>query len=299
MNYLAVAHELERAGDFDEAMNLFEDETSRKLLIQIMTYRILGAEHYRLPGNTPAYWDRRRAVTGHIIKRAVAENVPCFGTLDEFEYKGIRLIAHPLTILNTFFMEQYRCLRAGIGVRRGDVVIDGGACWGDSALYFAREADRVFAFECVPFNIALFGKNMSSNPALAAKIELIERALWDSSGKDLQFADAGSGSRAVDSGATVQVETSTIDDLVRERNLDRIDFIKMDIEGAEVTALRGAEQTIRRFRPRLAICVYHSIADFARIPAWIAGLDLGYRLYLDHFTIYGEETICFATADER
>lgn len=61
-------------------------------------------------------------------------------------------------------------------------------------------------------------------------------------------------------------------------------------------ALRGAERTIRSDRPRLAICVYHSLQDFVRIPKWIASLGLGYRFYLDHFTIHAEETILFARA---
>jgi hypothetical protein len=68
----------------------------------------------------------------------------------------------------------------------------------------------------------------------------------------------------------------------------------MDIEGAELGALRGAERTLREFRPRLAISVYHREDDLVEIPRYLDGLGLGYEFFLDHFTIYGEETVLFA-----
>src|SRR5204863_2459182 len=109
------------------------------------------------------------------------------GALDEFDFQGVRLIAHSLMLLNTYLLQQYRCQRADIGVRPGDTVIDGGACWGDTSLYFARQAKRVFAYECVPFNTSLFQRNMELNPGLARKITLIPKALWDASGQTLTF----------------------------------------------------------------------------------------------------------------
>ena len=63
-----------------------------------------------------------------------------------------------------------------------------------------------------------------------------------------------------------------------------------------MAALLGAELTIRTHRPKLALSVYHSVADFVAIPAWIQELDLGYRLYLDHRWPGPAETILFAQA---
>jgi hypothetical protein len=77
-------------------------------------------------------------------------------------------------------------------------------------------------------------------------------------------------------------------------NNTRIDFIKMDIEGAELPALKGAVKTIRKFKPKLAIAIYHSWDDFTGLPAFINSLDLGYRLFIGHYTIHAEETILFA-----
>ena len=53
------------------------------------------------------------------------------------------------------------------------------------------------------------------------------------------------------------IETTTLDDFVRENNLERVDFIKSDIEGFERKLLAGAQETLRRFAPKLALCTYH------------------------------------------
>ena len=68
----------------------------------------------------------------------------------------------------------------------------------------------------------------------------------------------------------------------------------MDIEGAEPLALEGAIETIKRFRPKLAIAIYHSMNDFVAIPNWILNLDLDYEIFIGHYTIHAEETVCFA-----
>jgi hypothetical protein len=108
------------------------------------------------------------------------------------------------------------------------------------------------------------------------------------------FRDNGPGSRPAADSRGVEVETQTIDDLVAANSLDRVDFIKMDIEAAEPDALMGAEQTLRKHRPQLAISIYHDARHFACIPNWLADLNLGYRFFIDHFTIHSEETVLFA-----
>jgi hypothetical protein len=76
-----------------------------------------------------------------------------------------------------------------------------------------------------------------------------------------------------------------------------MDFIKMDIEGAELAALKGAEHTLRCFKPELAICVYHRLEDFFDVTDYLASLQLGYRFFLRHFTIHIDETVLFATVN--
>lgn len=278
----------------DEAYGLFQDQASRDLFIRLLAYRALGHRHVRLPLNNKTYWRTRRSVDRYVEKRGTVTGLPILGSLDLFNFNGIRLHVHALNILNTFLLEQYRCPRAGIGVRQGDVVVDAGGCWGDTALYFAQDAARVLCFECIPSNAKIMGENLAMNASLSTRINVIDRALWSRSGETLVFKDTGPGSRPRSDSAGVDVQTETLDHFVSANSIDRVDFIKMDIEGSEPEALAGAEQTIRRYRPQLAISVYHDVGHFASIPKWIAGLDLGYQLYLDHFTIHAEETIVFA-----
>jgi len=88
--------------------------------------------------------------------------------------------------------------------------------------------------------------------------------------------------------------TTTIDEAVAKGSAPRVDFIKMDIEGSELSALLGSEATIRRWRPKLAISLYHRPEDFFSIPSWIDSLGVEYRFYLDHYSIHHEETVLFA-----
>jgi hypothetical protein len=76
---------------------------------------------------------------------------------------------------------------------------------------------------------------------------------------------------------TVRVQLTTIDQLVTDLKLARVDFIKMDIEGAERNALAGARNTILRFKPRIAVGTYHLADDDTRIPAVISSVRQDYQ----------------------
>src|SRR4029434_5037763 len=134
-----------------------------------------------------------------------------------------------------------------------------------------------------------------ANPNLAARIHDHAFAIGSVSGRPVRFSDGGAGAQPSAAG-TIPVETLSIDDLVERERLDRVDFIKMDVEGGETEALIGAAETIRRFRPKLGISVYHSLNDLIRLPQLVHDLLPDYELFLDHHTIYGEETILYARA---
>ena len=71
-------------------------------------------------------------------------------------------------------------------------------------------------------------------------------------------------------------------------------FIKMDIEGGELSALRGAKKTIENYHPKLAICVYHKPEDMWEIPNYVLSLDTSYQLYFRHYNFSKSETVMFA-----
>lgn len=75
----------------------------------------------------------------------------------------------------------------------------------------------------------------------------------------------------------LELPLTTIDKIVSELKLERVDFIKMDIEGAEPRAIAGAAQTIRRFRPRISACVYHDSNDYAAVASAVRRIRTDYR----------------------
>ena len=76
----------------------------------------------------------------------------------------------------------------------------------------------------------------------------------------------------------VQAPLTTIDKVVEELKLPRVDYIKMDIEGAEARALTGAQSTIARYHPRLSISAEHLPDDAVKIPAVIRKPWAGYQM---------------------
>lgn len=74
-------------------------------------------------------------------------------------------------------------------------------------------------------------------------------------------------------------------------------YINMDIEGAEVEALNGAQQLIRESRPDLAVCVYHSPGHLWEVPLFLSGLKVGYRTYLRNYSSSIYETVAYAVTE--
>ena len=77
---------------------------------------------------------------------------------------------------------------------------------------------------------------------------------------------------------------------------EKTTFIKMDIEGAEPQALRGARKIIQTQKPKLAICIYHDFRHLWEIPLYIKSLVPEYRIYFRHHTNLEYETVCYAIA---
>jgi len=207
---------------------------------------------------------------------------------------------NPAGIVGEFVLGSYRCPELGVVAKPGDVVIDGGGCWGDTALHFGHHVGpegRVFSFEFLAANHDIAQRNFALNPDVAPRIEIVPHALWDKSGAVLPIHENGPGSRIkpgdeVDEDAGVR--TVAIDDFVTERGLERVDFIKMDIEGAEPMALAGAEKTIRQFKPALAICLYHHPHHFHQIPEMLRRMVPEYRFRLGHHSLNQWETVLYA-----
>jgi FkbM family methyltransferase len=299
-----LAELLRHADGLGLLFDRLERHADRELLIHVLAFRVLGHRRVQLPMTLSRL--RGRIERAHAAR--TEEKTAPLGLMDwyaddydlsELGYP-IRLRGFVGAVVQTFDLEQYRS--AGppeVAARAGDIVIDGGGYWGDTALYFAQivgPAGRVVSYEFEPSNLEALHYNLSLNPQLANRVDVVSSALWDRVGEELNVHHFGPGTSIRPDGEA-QASTDTIDALVARGDVERVDFIKLDVEGAELRALRGAEETLLRFRPRLAIAAYHKPDDLAAIPEYLAGLDIGYSFQLGHITMHGEETVLFATAE--
>ncbi len=310
--HLAPARYFERYAkpEMDRGEYLYRrlaDEDSRRLLLKLVAFKVLGHRKVKLPRNTPEYWATLAGIGQYRTDAPPTKIKFMDASLAVYDVKplgyDLRLCGSGVGLAYALCQKQYEYHRGDVHCKAeaGDVVIDAGACWGETSMYFAHEAGpqgACVAFEFIPSNLDVLKRNIALNPHIASRLTVVARPLWDVSGKELFYVDWGPGSRVSDNPRAYnppdgRTSTITIEQALREAGLDRVDFIKMDIEGAELNALKGAEAAIRKHRPKLAISLYHRPDDFDEIPRWIDGLQLDYDFYLDHHTLYQNETVLF------
>ena len=172
--------------------------------------------------------------------------------------------------------------RPPVAVRQGDVVIDGGAHIGTfSRFAFNHGARKVIAFEPDPSNAECLKRNFEEELG-DARMVLVQKALWDRSGVLNLMHGTHSGATKVSEATGLGeglVPATTIDDALAELKLDRVDFIKLDIEGAERHAMAGAARTLGRFGPRMVLCTYHLPGDAVKITETVLRLRPSYWVF--------------------
>lgn len=182
----------------------------------------------------------------------------------------------------------------------GEVMVELGANNGDTLLEFMRRCPdfkTAYCFEsgsdCLPrlreIAAGVPGKNVHIVPKGAWDCETVLR--FSSEGDEAVDAHIVSGDST---GAEYTIETVTVDDTVKEP----ISYMKMDIEGSEKPALRGARRQIAVNKPKLAVCVYHRIEDFLEIWRYLTELVPDYRFYLrHHLKACGADTVLYAMTE--
>lgn len=170
-----------------------------------------------------------------------------------------------------------------------EIIVDCGAFTGDTAKFFYKNIPgcRVIALEPDERNFKLLQKlNLEG-------LKPIKCGVW-SEDTTLNFLDNGGGtlSGTVDSSGNTKIEVKALDHLPECRSAT---YIKMDVEGAEMEALKGAEQIIKEKKPKLAISIYHQPQDIFEIPLYIKKLNPDYKLYIhQHDTCRPFDTILYA-----
>ena len=162
-------------------------------------------------------------------------------------------------------------LLTGFIPKAGGIVIQAGACDGGTAKLFSEMGYKVYSFE---MNKEYFKKTK----IVAEENNFVLENLGLGSEKgELKYTGMN-----INPAGSETARITTLDAYVRENNLQSVDFIELDTEGAEMDILKGAVVTIARFKPILAISAYHKYDDFWTIMNFIKSIRTDYEFALQH-----------------
>lgn len=176
--------------------------------------------------------------------------------------------------------DQYR---ANDFLKNNSVVIDAGANIGLFSIMAGTlcPKGKIFAFEPGSIAFAALKKNISTYP----NIEAINCGLGDAPGEAKLAIGGGTASNFIPKANypyknAEKIKVESIDNFIRMNNLKAVDFIKIDTEGYEKEVIGGAEETIKKFSPVIAVSAYHNPKDRKEIPILIKSIDSSYKYKL-------------------
>ena len=194
--------------------------------------------------------------------------------------------------INTWILESY-ALPGICEVKPGDIVIDCGAYTGNTTLYFSQKTGlggHVYGFEAARDVFSQYVKNIghikNCTPIRSAVSKENGTATFGGPPASASIGQQGE-----------EVTTVALDDFISKNNIPRVDFIKMDVEGAEADVLLGASKLIKQFRPKMALSIYHNRYDLYVLPAIVRKIDPNYNFYLRHYSNNAYETVVFCAPD--
>ena len=187
-----------------------------------------------------------------------------------------------------------------------EVIYDCGAFNGDTIesflIHVNNKYTKYFAFEPIAKYCEIIQKKIDQNPNYK-NVEAINYAVY-SENSELKVSYGGGGQIDNDQiviedsmdkkdtfGNVVNIKTITIDEF--QKSHVKPTFIKMDVEGSEMYALRGAKNVITKYKPKLAICLYHQPNHLYEIPKYIKQLNPDYRIYIRHYSDAFFDTVLY------
>ncbi len=218
-----------------------------------------------------------------------------------------------------YFESKYRNINGGVSILKNQyleyinkdkikIILNFGFHQGTNDIAFKRlipNLEQTYAFEpvydfCKNEFVEQFIKNNN--------IKIIQKAVGDKIGNaeffvgtrewhGSSYADFTGRTFHKDKFKKITVDVTTIDVFCKENNI-RPDFIKMDVEGAELFALKGGIETIKKVRPQLAISIYHTESDFVNIPIYLYENLENYVYKLGHYSPRVTETVIYAIPKE-
>ena len=184
----------------------------------------------------------------------------------------------------------------GMKTTTDEIFVDAGVLDGTSTLNFIKWANgnykHAYLFEPNVEALDVIRKNL-----YLERFTLFSKGLWHRE-TNLGFVTHSNSSESF---SVFEVDTKEDNkDTVPVTTLDNtlldtpVTFIKMDIEGSELNALRGSEALICKYRPKLAVCIYHKPEDVIDIPKFILDCYSGYKFYVRHYALAEYETVLYA-----
>jgi len=180
-------------------------------------------------------------------------------------------------------------------------LVDCGAYIGDtvkSAMYYASKNNikvkSIFSFEADQTNINKLNKEIIKQQELFPHTDFIVylAGIW-SHNTILYFSNDGNSASSIcekDTQNSIKIPVFNLDSTLQGANPN---YIKMDIEGAEQEAIKGAKELIKKLTPHLAISVYHKPKDLWEIPLLIDSINPNYDMHLRVYGHLGRETILY------
>lgn len=184
-----------------------------------------------------------------------------------------------------------------IKIDENEVFCDCGSFDGDTLETFVELSDgkykKYIAIEADKDSYSELNKKIDTNGYRS--VHAYNLACWNEK-TVLKFQPAQTSGHITEKG-DISVMADTIDNILKD---EEVTFLKMDIEGAEEMALKGASRVIKKYKPILAICLYHSLEDYYRLPLMMKNFNLEYKLFIRHYTdMVDVETVCYAIPKER
>lgn len=227
-------------------------------------------------------------ISSRINKNSMLEDLRTLGVSEE------QIFIPDVNALYIFSQREYfdREIWAG---GENEVYVDAGAynlATVKDFLGFTKSCERILAFEPDEKNYELCLDEQKKIDI--DNLELIKAGLWECD-TELYFrrgGDNGTGTAVSDdTEGTFSVKVRSLDGLLQGQ---RCSFIKMDIEGSELNALKGAKETIQQYKPRLAICLYHKPEDLIEIPLFIHEIVPEYKIKIRHYSTWFYDTVLYA-----
>lgn len=192
----------------------------------------------------------------------------------------------------------------GFKLSQDEAFLDVGAFNGDTIEKFinatSEKFSHIFALEMSKKNFAQL-KKLIDTKALKTKIEIINCGAWDEKTTTTCGDEKGHSGIAcsINKGKRLflkpeeieMVHLDKIDNILKKR---AVSLIKMDIEGAEVKAIKGAEKCISNNLPKMAICIYHNLSDYWEVPLAIKNINSNYNIAVRHHSNDNGGTVCYA-----